>query len=571
MFSYTGPLDLVQNIKDGLKPEWIVKARELQEEMRVFVYGDKPKKLLEQFRPNEGIDARRYRLESYEATVNSEYKKVSRIISRIVDSSFFGISWKEKPAIVVEGQEPESFFLKKYGKYRSAMRFVREVLLDQMLADPNAALLILPEDGDYPEPLPRIYGSDRICAYEMGQFFAALTPEKSKVTSGERTVYEGEVYIVVDTEGIYKVFQTGNKSENKFQEEIIAALPGGVFPVRQLGGDIELDGDDALYKSFIYPAVPHWNKLVRHTSDLDCMFVHSMYPIKIMASSQCKVCSGTGKIKDRNSHELVDCNECHGTGRISAGHGTGPLGEYYIDVARTDFKPAEAVHFAEPPTNTVEACVNREEKFKREAMEALVMHFLQGIGENQSGRAKDMDRSELQGYLKNVSNHFWELIRWIFDTSIELRYSSVVQSSEARKEMVPSINEPVKFDYSGLNDLFEEIKSGSEAGVHPSILKQVSLDIINKRDGDPERAARLRATVELDPLFGKGSDDVLVAKNEGAISREDMYISYNIDKLLDAQEPDFFNLSRSEQREVLIEDARKMMPEPVTVNLPQTQ
>jgi len=70
--------------------------------------------------------------------------------------------------------------------------------------------------SDLLEPIPHYYSCAQLHSYEDNEYYLFLTDEKSMVEYGNTRVREGFVYELYDQTAIYKIIQTGRKSDMTF-------------------------------------------------------------------------------------------------------------------------------------------------------------------------------------------------------------------------------------------------------------------------------------------------------------------------------------------------------------------
>ena len=180
------------------------------------------------------------------------------------------------------------------------------------------------------------------------------------------------------------------------------------------------------------------------------------------------------------------------------------------------------------------------------------MDILKNVGENQSGVSKTIDRTDLDSFLILISNNIFDnIVYYSLKYISALRYGAI--QGVNYMEQLPTINKPVHFDVISASKVIEEI------GQYPNIPQQLKdvmiIDAINKKfPNDEFQRDYNKAIVELDPLRGKTTDDILSGTSSGWISKESATVSQNIATLLmEAIEDneDFFDLSYSEKMDIL--------------------
>jgi hypothetical protein len=120
----------------------------------------------------------------------------------------------------------------------------------------------------------------------------------------------------------------------------------------------------------------------------------------------------------------------------------------------------------------------------------------------------------------------------------------------------------VSFDVYSIKDLVEELNNATN--ISASFKRIIEKDLIRKRITNPKEQEKELAIVDLDPLYGMDKDELLTASSKGVISKLDMYIHYNISRLVTEagmNDEDFLDKDYSEKREAIQELARTQMEE----------
>ena len=190
---------------------------------------------------------------------------------------------------------------------------------------------------------------------------------------------------------------------------------------------------------------------------------------------------------------------------------------------------------------------------------------------SQSGIAKQFDRAEFTNFVYTVAEdavrHIDEHIRIICD----YRYAGVITDPVRRKEMLPVLSVPVKYDILPEGYLTDEIKKLRDAKVSPVIINAAEIEYANKKfNADPSVRDRVKATYEIDPFAGVLEDELLVRLQNGVISKDAYYLHANILYLIDeaiAADTNFLSYPVTQKREILLDMARQEL----TQMLPSSQ
>jgi len=553
--------------KEGKRHRYYKKSVTHHQDMQIHTEGTSPKKILDAKRPNEPEEIKNYRLESYRPRTKSKCDKVISVVSRIFNPRLYSIEFSDEKA-----NELKEYLTKDYPFYRSLMGFIKQTFLRKDFGDPNALLAILPKDWetegeDRYEPIPYIYHSERVLQFKTDEWYIVDTSEYE-----ENKTKDPDKLMLLDRDTITNI--TRNNDELTFEE---VEHGFGKVPAFRMGGDVRENEPPYLYESFISGVLPHWDKAVQWSSDLDAMVILHMYLEKWEIEMTCPTCSGRGQERahiadtdanDQNNYTIRQCNRCHGDGII--------LGSpFEIKTINLESLPTENNNMPIPPMGYVERpveIVDKVESMRDKEMSgglsAINMDIVDKVGENQSGVAKVIDRTDLDGFLMKVADHVFDyVIPKIIEYTIEWMYG-INNEAAGRDGYMPVIQKPVRFDVLSVNYLLEELTSAKQAGVDPSVITGLQKDVTAKMFAGDEKD-KLIAVIELDPFPGMSTDDILAAKASGVISREDYYKKVYMTQLVnEAIEVDGNFLKKSATEKNAIIDAmvkEKLIVMPVEI------
>lgn len=536
-------------------------------QMAVHLKGEKPLELLETYRPNEPKEIFEYRQSIYEPTTESEGKRIVNVLSKIQQSSNFSIKFPEQTN-VPEEETLLTYTTQNYPQFGSLTEWAFNVALKSDLIDANSLVvvkpLMIPDDNvTFLKPFTFIYRSDQVLDYGHN-YYTILLDEKNFVKDVHLNIWE----IITDTE-IFRIVQT--RPENLGAVEIVSlfSYDFGEPPAYFLKGDYREETIPFAFDSYVSGILPFWNTAVRMNSDLDAQYVNHLYlervEIEVECDAGCQKISGRhGFMKEtrlNNGEEVfVDCQTCKGSGFVN---GRSPYG--VTSVRKDDFdtngKSVEfpGVVYIDKPTEIVTLTEEKIEKLISKGFSSINMDIIDKVGENQSGKAKDIDRTELSSFLTKVSdNMFDNIIRNAFKFISKWRFDVINQA------IMPVINKPTTFNALNESLLVEEIKILNEAGINTT---QFELDLIDKKfPNDIEKQLFMKNIIELDPLTGKTEEEKTNISLAGGVTREQFIISSNIRGfILTAMEktPDFLEKTREEKMKILLELAKAQIVLPI--------
>jgi hypothetical protein len=533
------------------------------EDMAVHIYAAKPIKILERVRPREDAEVKQYRLESYEPITTATSDKAIVTVQKIMNPKLYTLAFPDS------AKELEQYLRVNYPYYRDFMVYVKDVLIRAMIGDPNSIAMVIPLDLDIPDtekarPIIDIVASEKLWDYQFAEWYLVHRKEE-KI---DNVVYNFFHYI--DKQFIYYV-RIKQEIDGKSTMLILSQYEHGIGepPVWFLSGIItKVTHTGVLYRSFFSAALPYWNKAVSGDSDLDGAFVNHMHPIRVEQTEECgfvfedSVCSG-GQIT-RNGKQ-VQCPSCFGTGRKSV---KSPYGVYQVPKPGLGEQPSgiEPVSFVSIPTEPTRMLDERVQKYLDKGLEALNMFF--EVGENQSGIAKVLDRSELYDFLLTVSSV-------VFDIHIRniVNYTANYLYMNKTADKVAVIQKPVSFDLLTVQEEAAALQAAQDANMNSTYIRAKSINLIQKDlFGKPLELAMATDALTLNTLSGFSAEQVIDMMNAGLVQEVDAIIFANINKIIQdlyAEYNDFATWTYEEKQEAVYEEAEEILfkqPKMTTTN-----
>ncbi len=539
-------------------------------EMGVHLKGDKPIDLLTTYRPNEPEEIRNYRLEIFEPITEGEGKRIVNVLSKIQQSSNFSIKFPEQTN-VPEDETLEAYTTENYPHFGSLTDWAFNVALKQDLIDANSLVvvmpLVIPEDNvSFLKPFTFIYRSDQVLDYGLN-YYTILLDEKNVVDDVALNVW----LIVTDTQ-ILKLKQLSPTDLGKVEVEILFQFDFGEAPAFFMKGDYRAETIPFAYNSFVSGILPFWNKAIRMDSDLDAQYVQHLYTERVEMEVGCD--AGCHRDADEGIHMTVRlvngeerksvCNKCGGNGWSN---GRSPYG--VTSVRKDALEGVDSggefpgVTYIDKPTDIVDLTQNKIDKLISQGFQSISMDIIDKVGDNQSGIAKTIDRSELNSFFNKVSDNLFDNI--LFNS---YKFISLWRFSVVGDPVMPTINKPTVFDTANIPMLVNEIEQLSKAGVDTT---QLELDLIDKKfPNDTDKQKFNKNIINLDPLSGKTEDDKTDIKLNGGVTQEQYILSSNIRGfILDAvnKDIDFLDKPRDVKQAALLELARRQIIQPIEIGI----
>lgn len=526
--------------------------------MRVHAEGKYPEELIDERRPNESEEIKKYRKKIFKSMTKAPFDKILNVLMRMRKADDWKITYPDSPSIIPEGETLRDYCEINFPKFNSVTEWMFQYGLKEMLIDPNSIAVVMPLEAvpanEYTKPFILLFKSDQILDYTEEEQAVLLSATKS-IYYEEKTKREGKIYYFLDRNTIWESKQTAS---DIFETKIIITHNIGYLPAVKMGGLIQdIKETGITYASFLSGVLPYWEEAAREFSDLQAEVVQHVHSEKWRwAGQDCTACSGSGK-EIKNGDKII-CSEC-------GGKGTAKITPYSV----TEIKGAnEAMGEKSAPIppggyiqKQVEIVTIQDERIQNHITRgyaAINFEFLASTPLNQSGLAKNYDRQELNSFIFNVASHVVKILRDLIFFECEYRYMISIPSKQARAELLPDIAVPQKFDVLSETYIIEEINKASTGKVSPVVINQLQIEYVAKKfNNDPEMRSMLADILDLNPLSGKTPDDMAMAFNNKWITRIDCIIAENIVPIVTAlyQDPEFKILSREDKLKKVSEKA----------------
>jgi len=550
-------------IIDGNKHSYYDYTVEHAAEMSVHIKGDQPGALLNDYRPNEPAEIHDYRLRIWQPITKSSSKRAISVIQRINNSRYYSIDFPAQPDSITDTLE--TYLTTNYPRFDSLIHWLFDVALKDMLNDPNGVVDLDVPDNEYYQPYTFCYRSDQVI--DKGEnYYTILLDEKSPVKVGQVEKMEGNIYYVFTETQLIEFRQVGVKADDKYEQTTLLTYNLSDPPVFELGGEYVSGTYPMIYESFMSGILPFWNDAVREYSDKQANFVQHVYLERVEMQVRCDArgcvpqeeLQGMYGIKSGDGCKV--CERCSGTGYIS---GRSPYG---ITVVKDkDWKEGQekmefpGVTYIDKPTEIVTLLTDDIKELIKKGFEAINMDILNEVGENQSGVAKTIDRSDLDSFLLSISNRLFNIYSMAAYYIGYFRYSNVLQDWQS---YLPEVNKPTNFDVLTSGMLADILQAAKQAKLNPHLIDELEKDYVNKQFGSNEKLRRKHTLyIELDPLSNVSEEDKYTRLINGGITRTDYIVSSNIKQFVNRalQEQDFLELERSEQLAILREYASEQV------------
>lgn len=534
---------------------------EMYDSLRVHSDGEYPIKLIDERRPSESDVIKAYRKKIYVPITKEIFNSVFQSLGKIRRSTDWKIDYKEAPARIPENETPYRYFEQNFPTYTSTTYWAFAVGLKQYLIDPNAVVLVMPKNAtiqpnEYLKPTPIIFNSPQVYEYIEDEIAILKTYEKVKFKEGKRKEVEADIFLVIDKEKIQK-WQKGERSFTMIDEYVHNL---GILPCYKLKG-ITKDNFDSyhIYESRINSIVPRLDEAVREYSDLQAEVVQHVHSEKwTMATQNCTTCTNdlgisTGYIMKAGKRTI--CHDCNGTGTVA----TSPYKNIVVRPAKQDLgetpTPIPPAGYIQKQVEIVGIQDKRIEKHLYSALASINMQFLAKVPMSESGIAKEVDRDELNNTVYSIAEDLVSILDNLHRICVEYRYKVIVPNDEERKQLIPSVAVPEKYDLLSSNYLIDEITAARSGKISPLIIAALEADFATKKFyANPELKTELELVMSLDPLIGLNEDEKMTRLANKGITYIDYVISSNIVKFIRRALLDetFVDLGKEQQYNILV-------------------
>lgn len=548
----------------------------LYEDLKVHAFEEFPEKLIRERRPHEPADVFKYRCMIYESVTADPISSVVQELGKIRRSTDWSIKYNSDsvPPQIIPAETLESYCEKNLPNYTSLTNWVFSVLLKNYCIDANAMILIKAldkknpnDDREYLRPYPYVFNSNQVLDYKPGQYAVFEAADKYISGTGSKMRESDKYYVVTDTTIQEWIKKSGGNGAISYV--VVEEYPHnlGYLPVVPVRAIFEKTVDEyTIYKSRIASMVPRLNEAAREYSDQQANVVNHMHPREWeVASQNCDVCINdtgisTGKVRvetgkgEKKTFKMVDCNKCGGTGYIQT---SGPYKKTLIKPAAFDQKdvPVPPFGIQERDVRTIEAVDKRIESHLFKALASINMQFLSQTPLSISGDAKQVDREALNNFVYGIAEDLVWMMDDMYRIICDYRYSLIVPDEVKRKEMLPSVAVPEKFDLVGSNVLADEVKAAIDSKLSPVIVSQLLIDYCSKKFyQQPEVRDEQICVIDMDPMLGTTEEEKMMRLQNGGVEMADYILSCNIVPFVKRairEDKDFLKLPRGKQLEVL--------------------
>ena len=534
-----------------------------------------PAHLLSVRAPNQTDAQAEYIKANYKPTTLSVFEDFKATISRAFADQNWSIRYAPELEPIFGMDTFQKFVNSEIERFGSLEMFIKTMVPTLKLIDPNGIIAIEPEDIDTIEneegeevvsnelirPMPEYYSCKSIVGQKYGEYYMVITDDKSLVKVGSKMEKVGIVLEIYDDANIWKVYQTGKRSEMEFSEPILYYNHNlGYVPCHKLEGMPQLVGGEIAFQSPFITAVPLLDQVVLDESYLQISKATSAFPFMVALGEICEFTDREGnKCQDGRIFDPINggyrsCQSCNGSGVRSRFSPTGML----LIKPKTSLSEGDSslsgeyLKFVSPPMDTLNFL--RTEIEQQMSKARRILHLPSSdetgtIGEASTATGSLNKLRALYAFIKPISDQLFNLYEFCLVTMGRMRYG----------EFFGGINlvYPTSFDISTPSDYLAIISEGVKAGVPPSITFSNVYNYIKAiHYTDEETSAIYDLILNADELLLMNSADIAMRVANGTIEKYQDVIHHSAPQLImelirnhipTEEAPRFIDLPMSEQ------------------------
>lgn len=564
--------DIEFYLKDKRKHIFYDATKAIAEDMAVHADGLKPVKLLQERRPNEPQEVLDYRLKIFSAITKPVFSKILSSLQKIRRSADWNIRYEGEYPKISDEETLESYCELEYPVHGSVTNWLFAIGLRKYLIDPNAVVLVMPEDFDVPEneyfkPVPFIFTSENVIDFKDGDFAVLLNPTGARYMSGNSEVI-GKSFYFCTTNTILRYDQVNGRGG--YEEVLRYNHNMGYLAAFKLKGVIVEEREGVyLYESRIDGILPELKEALREYSDLQAAKVLHIYPERWeYTQNECNTCKGSAVVPnpdwspDCGCPNEIKCPAACENGYVIAGPYSKIMVRPVSTIQGTSQIPTPPAGYVEKDVEIVKVMDESIARHIYSALSAINFEFLARTPLSQSGVAKEVDKDELNNTVHSIAEDLVAILDNIYWITAYMRYN-LLYPSVIIDDMVPAVSVPERYDLLTSQHTAEDLKNARESKLNPVIMSALEIDYASSRfSTEPEVRDMLVLVLTLDPLANMLEDDKNSQLMNKGITLETYIISCNIKsfiaRAIDENES-FPELPLDEQRAVLAAFAKEQI------------
>jgi hypothetical protein len=498
-----------------------------------------PEHLLSVRAPNQTDAQALYIKANYKATTLSVFEDFRSTISRAFADQNWSIRYNEELDERFGDETFQRFVNNEIEKFGSLEMFIKNMLPTLKLVDANGIIAIYPDDIEYLDddefnepvignellrPMPTYYNCKNIVGQKFGEYYLVISDDHSYVKNGSKMEETGIVLYLYDQNAIYKIEQTGKKSDMTFSEPVLYFQHNlGYVPCIKLMGAPQLINDEIAFQSPFITAVPLLDQVVLDESYLQMSKATSAFPFMVALGEICEFIDREGnKCNDGQIFDAVNggyrtCGSCSGSGVKSRFSPTGML----LIKPKTSLSEGDSglsgeyLKFVSPPMDTLTFL--RAEIEQQMAKSRRILHLPSSdesgtIGESSTATGSLNKLRSLYAFIKPISDQLFTIYEFCLVTMGKMRYGDLFGGV--------NLVYPTSFDISTPSDYLAVISEGVKAGVPPSITFSNVYNYIRAiHYTDEETSAVYDLIINADELLLMSNADILARLASGTVEK----------------------------------------------------
>jgi hypothetical protein len=498
-----------------------------------------PEHLLSVRAPNQTDAQALYIKANYKATTLSVFEDFRATISRAFADQNWSIRYNEELDERFGDETFQRFVNNEIEKFGSLEMFIKNMLPTLKLVDANGIIAIYPDDIEYLDddefnepvignellrPMPTYYNCKNIVGQKFGEYYLVISDDHSYVKNGSKMEETGIVLYLYDQNAIYKIEQTGKKSDMTFSEPVLYFQHNlGYVPCIKLMGAPQLINDEIAFQSPFITAVPLLDQVVLDESYLQMSKATSAFPFMVALGEICEFVDREGnKCNDGQIFDAVNggyrtCGSCSGSGVKSRFSPTGML----LIKPKTSLSEGDSglsgeyLKFVSPPMDTLTFL--RTEIEQQMAKSRRILHLPSSdesgtIGEASTATGSLNKLRSLYAFIKPISDQLFTIYEFCLVTMGKMRYGDLFGGV--------NLVYPTSFDISTPSDYLAVISEGVKAGVPPSITFSNVYNYIRAiHYTDEETSAVYDLIINADELLLMSNADILARLASGSVEK----------------------------------------------------
>ena len=498
-----------------------------------------PEHLLSVRAPNQTDAQALYIKANYKATTLSVFEDFRSTISRAFADQNWSIRYSPELDERFGDETFQRFVNNEIEKFGSLEMFIKNMLPTLKLVDANGIIAIYPDDIEYLDddefnepvignellrPMPTYYNCKNIVGQKFGEYYLVISDDHSYVKNGSKMEETGIVLYLYDQNAIYKIEQTGKKSDMTFSEPVLYFQHNlGYVPCIKLMGAPQLINDEIAFQSPFITAVPLLDQVVLDESYLQMSKATSAFPFMVALGEICEFIDREGnKCNDGQIFDAVNggyrtCGSCSGSGVKSRFSPTGML----LIKPKTSLSEGDSglsgeyLKFVSPPMDTLTFL--RAEIEQQMAKSRRILHLPSSdesgtIGESSTATGSLNKLRSLYAFIKPISDQLFTIYEFCLVTIGKMRYGDLFGGV--------NLVYPTSFDISTPSDYLAVISEGVKAGVPPSITFSNVYNYIRAiHYTDEETSAVYDLIINADELLLMSNADILARLASGTVEK----------------------------------------------------